>query len=110
MAGGSSVQKRERSRCAGIVRDRRATVERNLIAASNKKMNEDHKTILRRVIKLLQELEAAILDMPQAYVPKEPQYQGDFSVEEMERAQAIIEEQEHNPFEGIKKNEILGRR
>ncbi len=100
MAGGNSIQKRERARCAGIVRDRRATVERRLI--SSRKMNEDQKMVVRRVITLLQEIEHSILELPHpdAYMPEKFEYLGDFSAEEMERAQAIIEEQEHNPFEG----------
>ena len=97
MAGGNSAQKRERARCAGIVRDRRAIMERKLISGIG------NKAVIRRVISLLQEIEHIILELPHpdAYNPEvQMQYAGDFSAEEMERAQAIIEEQEHNPFEG----------
>ncbi|SRR5258706_11917969 len=98
MAGGNSAQKRERNRCAAIVRDRRAMVERKLITGGYG--IEREKKIVRRVIAMLQEIERSILDVPEATTQEIIQYAGDFSVEEMERAQSIIEEQERNPFEG----------
>ena len=100
MGIGTYGQRKERARCAAIVRDRRATIERKLIAST--KMTEKEKNIVRRVITLLQEIEHSILELPHpdAYIPEKFEYLGDFSAEEMERAQAIIEEQKRNPFEG----------
>jgi len=93
---GHSVQKRERNRCAEIVREQRYKIERALIASAIATKN---KLYTRRFIQILTEIEDNILDMPRA-TAETIQYQGDFSTEEMERAQSIIEEQERNPFEG----------
>ena len=98
MAGGNGAQKRERARCAAIVRERRYEIERALIT---KATTSRDKLYIRRFIKILTEIEANIMGLELPAIPSEKvQYLGDFSAEEMERAQSIIEEQERNPFEG----------
>ncbi len=102
---GSNIQKRERARCAAIVRDRRQEIERALFTSSmSAQIFEKQKKYLRRFIEILTEIEHQILEITpdQATIfPQRVEYLGDFSVQEMELAQAIIEEQEQNPFEII---------
>lgn len=58
---------------------------------------------VRKIIDLLRKIELEIKQLGQPGEENKPipaiVYPGDFSVEEMERAQEIIAEQEHNPFE-----------
>jgi hypothetical protein len=88
---------KERARCAGIVRERLAHVQR-VAATSGPPQRLYRKTdIAATLIKVLIDLEAKILDVPKE--EKAAILPGDFSIEEMERAIEIIEEQERNPFE-----------
>src|SRR6266446_3922884 len=101
------VKKPERARCAGIVRDRRQEIERKMLVRNLSQLEIKY---IRRFLQVLTEIEGDILALPQATasIPSPIEYLGDFSQEEMERAQAIIEEQEQNieeqeqnPFEMI---------
>lgn len=84
----------ERARCHDIVWKRRVGLEHALLVKSNASNARD----VKRMIRLLMDLERAILEAPEReQLPPVPP--GDFSIEEMERAQDIIAEQELNPFE-----------
>lgn len=92
----SNTKRRERSRAAMIVADYRLDIERRFASMPNARNAKD----VRKIIDLLRKIEIKILDAGEPpYVPPIV-YPGDFSIEEMERAQEIIAEQEHNPFEG----------
>ncbi|SRR6266446_3945663 len=103
MAGGNASRTRERSRCAAIVRDKRQEIEHKLIANYRRiwklSAHMEAKKYIRRFIQVLTEIEHQILEIKTAAIAPQVEYLGDFSEEEMERAQAIIAEQEYNPFE-----------
>ncbi|SRR6266436_6430332 len=101
MAGGNAAQKRERSRCAAIVRDRRQEIEHWMLTSIM--LMPDQKKYVRRFLQVLTELEHKILEIPKDIQDQSIEYLGSFSAEEIERAQAIIAEQEHNPFEIIER-------
>jgi hypothetical protein len=86
--------KRERERCFDILSKHRAELLQKLM---NNKLSERQKNYLRHVITLLTKIGGEILETDG--LRAETIKIGDFSEEEMERAQAIIEEQNVNPFE-----------
>lgn len=95
----SSNASRERRRCIEIVQEYR----RELTSAYARKPDASNAQQVLTVIQRLQEMERRMLvgdktDRSQLATPKTAM--GEFSIEEMERAQEIIAEQEHNPFEG----------
>jgi len=100
----STSQRKERARCANIVRDRRYLVQRKFMEyCSNHKPTRDQIRSLNRVMDILKDVEYEIQNLELAVKQEaelKVEYPGDFSTEEMELAQAIIAEQEHNPFEG----------
>lgn len=87
---------RERLRCLVLVEEYRLMIQRKFAKQPNP--TEQHKAVVARVVSALLQIEGEIR-FPSA---KEVSVvmPGDFSIEEMERAQEIIAEQEHNPFEG----------
>ena len=95
MAPLNSKRVAERRRAAAIVRDRRAEIERRFIQMPHANNASD----VRKVIKLLWELENAILEVPTEVAEAVVTYPGDFSIEDMQLAEEIIAEQEKNPFE-----------
>src|SRR6266566_2837790 len=99
MVSNNSAIKNERNRCAEIVRERRYSIERKLIEG-HRNFSKEQMNYGRRFLTMLTEIEHMILDLPVSIVIKEQQeYLGDFSTEEMERALAIISDQETNPFD-----------
>lgn len=88
----------ERIRAAGIVEGYRLDIERKFALKPNCTNAKD----VRKIIDLLRKIEGEIKQLGQPGENKPIPaivYPGDFSVEEMEQAQQIIAEQEHNPFE-----------
>ena len=93
--GRKSLVKAERERCANILTKYKAELLHKLM---NDPLSPKQKTYLRRVIKLLHDINNEILQIEK---PTEiPIAAGEFSTDEMERALAIIEEQNANPFDG----------
>lgn len=86
--------KLERDRCVGIVSSRKNALLRIMIT---KPLSVHSKNCLRRTIALLNDLEQEMWGIDPAKPNEQLVAAGDFSAEEMERAQAIIEEQQ-NPF------------
>jgi len=87
--------RRERARCNNIVADYRSQLERALVL----KPHASNVSQVRRMIAMLRCIERDILAVPEGGQKLEAILAGDFSIEEMERAQEIIAEQERNPFE-----------
>lgn len=87
---------RERQRCLSLVASYRASIQIKFAAQTNP--TEQHKAVVARVVAALLDIEKNIKHPVAA--PVSVVMPGDFSIEEMERAQEIIAEQEHNPFEG----------
>lgn len=93
----NSKRKAERARAARIVEGYRTQIERKFALKPNATNGKD----VRKIIRLLRQIEIEILEEQNPEACAAPVvYPGDFSIEEMERAQEIIAEQEHNPFEG----------
>ncbi len=90
----------ERQRCLDIVTKRRESLLDKILHGDRQghsPLNEKQKVYLRRVIKLLREIEYEIMEIKSAEnIPVVAT--GDFTPEEMDRAQAILEEL-RNPFE-----------
>lgn len=89
--------KKERQRCVNILAAHR---ERIHLKAGGAPRNQK---ILLKIVQLLKVIEREMLDIKQDdLMPDTPQYHGDFSAEEMERALLVMEEQDqrNNPFEG----------
>jgi superfamily II RNA helicase len=93
MAPMSRLARKERDRCLEIVQVKRMNLTHTLL---NDTLTPKQKGYLRRVIRLLRELEYAIMEFKSGQDPIVPN--GDFTVEEMDRAQAILDELQ-NPFE-----------
>jgi len=95
----SNVKERERTRCVGIILNKRKALLDILIGNNN--FDAKTKKCLRRAIALLSDIAVEIAEAPQSATAKDVIYPtGEFSSEEMERALAIIEEQNANPFDG----------
>lgn len=92
--GRKSLAKAERERCANILAKYKAELLNKLMKDP---LSPKQKTYLRRVIKLLHDINNEILQIEK---PTDIPIAGDFSADEMERALAIIEEQNVNPFDG----------
>jgi hypothetical protein len=96
MAARSPVRE-ERQRCLKLVVSYRESIERK--SSKIKELSIEDQAIVDRVVSALKDIE---LNIARPNIRKERatgMLPGDFSIEEMEQAQAIIEEQEHNPFE-----------
>ena len=93
----SNVKERERTRCVGIIFNKRKELLDILMRRPN--LSDASKKCLRRAVVLLSEIAGEISEVPQ-YAKDVIYPTGEFSTEEMERALAIIEEQNANPFDG----------
>lgn len=84
----------ERTRCYGIVSKHRAEMLHKLM---NGDLTARQKVYMRRVIHLLTKIGDEILEVDKLELKIAT---GGFTPDEMERARAIIDEQNTNPFEG----------
>lgn len=85
---------RERSRCADIIRRHRA----ELLKLAAEHPHASNIKSVRQMIQRLFTIEREIMGIA-AEEPLPVVYPGDFSIDEMEWAQKLIEDQERNPFE-----------
>lgn len=88
---------KERQRCLALVAEYRQGIQRK--HAKRASPSQWHNAVVRRVVEALLQIEANIRH-PSAKEDPEQVLPGDFTIDEMERAIALIEDQERNPFEG----------
>ena len=95
---------KERRRCIMIVQDYRRELTR---AYTSRPFATNTKQVLA-LIQRLQDMEQKMAQVPNPITalgrkskPSMVSLDGDFSIEEMERAQEIIMEQERNPFDEV---------
>jgi hypothetical protein len=86
----------ERQRCLALVVEYRESIERKFSKHPNP--GSLYADSVNKVLKSLAYIEAEIKH-PSAVAEPAMVLPGDFSMDEMERAMAMIEEQERNPFE-----------
>jgi hypothetical protein len=91
--------KKERLRCLDIVQNKRSELTHKLLHGD---LSRIQKTYIRRVINLLRDLENEIRGDTDNNKDVIEQPQGDFTVDEIERARQIVDELQkelQNPFE-----------
>jgi len=101
MVGRSEALRRavdaERQRCLALVAAYRETIQRKFSQIPNYSLEREQN--VKRVVNSLLQIEADIRHPAAKEAITEVVLPGDFSIEEIERAVAMIEEQERNPFE-----------
>ena len=101
MVGRSEALRRavdaERQRCLALVAAYRLSIERKVSARPVVTAHEA--MLVKRIVGALLQIESEIKHPVAKEAITEVVLPGDFSIEEIERAVAMIEEQERNPFE-----------